>query len=60
MPVDELRDDFKETIRIELEKGTVWQGEDKSNYPAENVKLYEELLAEVRRERGESQEQNRL
>lgn len=51
LPVEELRNDFKETIRIELESGVMWQGENTSNYPEENVKFYEELLSEVKRER---------
>ena len=47
------RDELKEAIREELDAGIQWEGDDVSNYSDDEKKLYEELLAEVRMERGE-------
>jgi len=49
----ETRDDKKEVVRFELDDGTIWKGEDKSNFTAEQEAEFNSLLAEVRAERGE-------
>lgn len=49
----------KKMIKEELEQGIVWQGADDANISADELKSFEELVFEVRRENGEGEMRNK-
>ncbi len=49
----DTKEERKQVIKEELDKGLIWEGEDKSNFKPEQQMEYNKLFAEVKAERGE-------